>query len=306
MSRGRSTLAAALACASAVLVALAGPARAGTAPGAQAAGGPTVTAAAQAEAAGYWTPARMESATPVNTGDAPGTASPARSAAIPSPVHFAGVPTVGALFFTTGGHSHFCTASVVDSSAGDIALTAAHCVYSGSYAADIVFVPQWHDGHSPHGLWAVARITVPPGWLSSRDPNLDYAFLTIAPQERSGIQLQRVTGGLRLGVNLGFRHKIYVIGYNDTDSEPVGCSTASARFNSAQMKFYCNSYRDGTSGGPWILDFNRVTGSGIVFGNIGGYERGGDFPYLSYSPYYGSAVLRLFQQAQRALRPGQP
>jgi V8-like Glu-specific endopeptidase len=288
----RIALVAALACAAVVPAASAG---AASAPSAQAPVVHAVTASAQAKASGYWTKARMESATPGTRGGAPG----ARPAAIPSPVHFAGVPTVGALFFTTGKKTHFCTASVVDSAYGDIVLTAAHCVYGGSYATNIAYVPQWHNGVSPHGIWAVRTITVAKGWISSADPNLDFAFLSVAPQKTGGAPVQRVTGGLRLGVNEGFSHKVYVIGYNDTDSSPVGCSTTSAKFEPTQMRFYCNDYQDGTSGGPWILNLNRVTGSGIVFGDIGGYEQGGDFPYLSYSPYYSSSILALFQQAQR-------
>jgi V8-like Glu-specific endopeptidase len=292
----RTALIAALACAA---VAPAASADAANAPSTQAPVVHAVTASAQAKVGGFWTQARMESATPGARGDAPGALSPARPATIPNPVHFAGVPTVGALFFTTGKKSHFCTASVVDSSHGDIVLTAAHCVYGGSYATDIAYVPQWHDGVSPHGVWTVTSITVAKGWISAQDPNLDFAFLTVAPQKKGGAPVQRVTGGLRLGVNDGFNHKIYVIGYNDTDSKPIGCSTTSTKFEPTQMRFYCNSYQDGTSGGPWILDFNRVTGTGIVFGDIGGYEQGGDYPYLSYSPYYSSSILHLFQQAER-------
>lgn len=295
----RVALVAALACAAAATVASAGAANASTTPGGQIPVVHTITASAQAEVGSYWTKARMESATPDTKGDASDAPSPARSATIPNPVHFAGVPTVGALFFTTGKQLHFCTASVVDSSHGDIVLTAAHCVYRSSYATHIAYVPQWHDGRSPYGRWTVTSITAAKGWISSQDPALDFAFLTVAPQKRGGASVQRITGGLRLGINVGFNHKIYVIGYNDTDSKPIGCASTSAEFEPTQMRFYCNDYGDGTSGGPWILDFNRVTGSGIVFGDIGGYEQGGRYPYLSYSPYYGSSILHLFQQAQR-------
>jgi V8-like Glu-specific endopeptidase len=248
-----------------------------------------VTAAGRSEV-GYWTTARMESATP---------ASPSGRAPIPNPVHFNGVPTVGALFFTTGTRSHFCTASVVDSPHGDIVLTAAHCVYDNSYATNIAYVPEWHNGINPYGTWAVTSITVASGWISSQDPNLDFAFLTVAPPGKGKLPIQRVTGGLQLGVNTGFNHKFYVIGYNTSDSGPVGCATTSGKFEPTQMQFYCNDYQDGTSGGPWILDFNPATGGGIVFGDIGGYETGGDYPYRSYSPYYSSSILRLFQQAER-------
>jgi V8-like Glu-specific endopeptidase len=296
----RTALVATTVCATAA-IAFAGAAHAATTPTAQTPTVHTVTASAQARADGYWTKARMESATPVTEGGAPSARSSSGSVTIPNPIHFDGVPTVGALFFTAGTKSHFCTASVVNSSRGDIILTAAHCVYGTSYATNIAYVPEWHNGISPYGMWTVTSITVAQGWISSQDPNLDFAFLTVAPQtrHRHRVPIQRVTGGLWLGVNVGFNHKIYVIGYNNTDSEPVGCASRSTKFDATQMQFYCNDYQDGTSGGPWILHFNPVTGSGIVFGDIGGYQQGGDYPYLSYSPYYSWSILRLFLQAQR-------
>jgi hypothetical protein len=54
---------------------------------------------------------------------------------------FAGTPAVGALFTASAGQlgRHFCTASVVDSPAGDLLITAAHCV-TGT-AGTIDFVP---------------------------------------------------------------------------------------------------------------------------------------------------------------------
>jgi len=42
-----------------------------------------------------------------------------------------------------------------------------------------------------------------------------------------------------------------------------------------------------------------VCGSGTVIGDIGGYEQGGDYPWASYSAYYGRSILRLFLEAQR-------
>lgn len=65
------------------------------------------------------------------------------------------------------------------------------------------------------------------------------------------------------------------------------------------MKFCCHSYWDGTSGGPWILHYNRVTGSGIVFGDIGGCAQGGDHSWASYSAYYSWSILRHILEAQR-------
>jgi V8-like Glu-specific endopeptidase len=269
-----------------------------------------VAKAAQASARSFWTAARMKSATPAGQASPGGTGSrqaPQGAAAstpqpppgIPNPTYFNGVRTVGALFFTTGTQAHFCTASVVDSALLDLVLTAAHCVYGSSYATNVAYVPEWHQGVSPYGSWAVQSITVAAGWKQSQDPNLDFAFLAVAPPPGTSRPIQLVTGGLLLGVNAGYAHPVTVIGYNNTDDQPINCASTSFKFETGQMEFYCNNFQDGTSGGPWILHFNPVTGGGIVFGDIGGYEQGGDYPWASYSVYYSTSILRLFLQAQR-------
>jgi hypothetical protein len=261
----------------------------------------TVTRAAQSAAHSFWTRSRMESATPAGQpaprgGAQAGTAGPPPG--IPNPVYFDGVPTVGALFFTTGTQAHFCTASVVDSAAFDLVLTAAHCVYGTSYATNIAYVPQWHNGVSPYGSWPVRTITVAAGWKQSQNPGLDFAFLAVTPPPGTARPIQLVTGGLRLGINAGYAHRIYVIGYNNTDDQPIGCATRSFEFEPGQLEFYCNSFWDGTSGGPWIVHFNPVTGGGTLIGDIGGYEQGGDYPWSSYSDYYSWPTLQLFLVAQ--------
>jgi V8-like Glu-specific endopeptidase len=260
----------------------------------------TLSPSAQASARSFWTAARMRSATPVGRAVSNGikAATPTPPPGIPNPVYFNGVPTVGALFFTTGSQAHFCTASVVDSLTFDLVLTAAHCVYGSAPATNIAYVPEWHQGLSPYGSWTVQSVTVASGWQQSQNPNLDFAFLRVTPPPGTARPIQAVTGGLLLGVNAGYAHPIYVIGYNDTDSQPIGCATTSFEFETDQMEFYCNSYWDGTSGGPWIVHFNPVTGSGVVVGDIGGYEQGGDYPWASYTAYYTWSILQLFAQAQ--------
>src|SRR5262245_4770445 len=101
-------------------------------------------APAQQAAAAFWTPARLAAATPLPTTPAAG-GPVGPPPGIPSPTHFAGVPTVGALFFTTGTKQHFCTASVVSSKPENLILTAAHCVYGSGPASKIVFVPKYHS-----------------------------------------------------------------------------------------------------------------------------------------------------------------
>jgi V8-like Glu-specific endopeptidase len=265
-----------------------------------------VSAAAQRSALAFWTPRRMAAATAVSRaqpGATANAASPETPAALiapkgtPTAAKFPGVPTVGALFFTTGSMEHFCTASVVGSAPGDMALTAAHCVYWTGYATNIAYVPEYHSGTRPYGTWAVQAISVAAGWRTTHNPDLDFAFLTVAPL--NGRRVQAVTGGLTFAINAAYAQSIEVIGYNDTDALPVRCATRSFEFRPNQQEFYCHDFRDGTSGGPWIAGFNSRAGTGVVHGVIGGYENGGDYEWASYSPHFGAAIQALYWHAEK-------
>jgi V8-like Glu-specific endopeptidase len=256
-----------------------------------------VGSAAQRSTRAFWTSSRMKAATPMRDLRVNATVSPPPGT--PTATLFDGVPTVGALFFTTGTQPHFCTASVVDSATANLILTAAHCVYSSTYAGNIEFVPGYHNGLQPYGAWVVQTITVAAGWQQSQDQNLDFAFLSVAPPAGTSRPIQAVTGGLRLGINVGYRHPMEAIGYNNTDDAPVECAAKSFEFETDQMEFYCYDYWDGTSGGPWVTGYNRERGTGTVFGVIGGYEQGGDYNWASYSAYFSWPTLELFLQAEK-------
>jgi V8-like Glu-specific endopeptidase len=193
---------------------------------------------------------------------------------------------------------HFCTASVTDSQPGDLILTAAHCVYTTAYAQDIAYVPQYHDGLQPYGIWPVKAIVVPTRWATAHDPNWDFAFLVLATVSNKGIQA--VTNGLTLHLNGSYTYPIEVIGYNNSDDEPVHCLTRSFEFRPGQQEFYCHDFWMGTSGGPWIHLLNATTGTGFVHGVIGGYEEGGQYEWASYSPYFGSPMEPVYVQAENA------
>jgi V8-like Glu-specific endopeptidase len=249
-----------------------------------------VSSAAQRATQAFWTPAAMKAATPLAVPE-PYKGTPPPPPKTPHPTKFSGVPTVGALFLTNGPQRHFCTASVVNSLTADLVLTAAHCVYGSSAATNIEFVPEYHDG-------PVQTVTVASGWQKTHNPNLDFAFLRVSPPAGTYLPIQLVTGGLWLGIDQGYVHPIYVIGYNDPAPQPIGCATPSSRFEALQMQFYCAAYWNGTSGGPWITGYDSSNGTGTVIGVIGGYEQGGLVPWSSYSTYFGKPTLELFLQAQ--------
>lgn len=214
---------------------------------------------------------------------------------------FGGLAAVGALFGYSSGKlgSHFCTASVVHSSRGDLAVTAAHCV-SGK-AGQVAFVPGYANGAAPYGVFLVAQVYTDQAWQASQDPDDDVAFLRLSPAS-DGIPVEDVTGAERLGIGAGAARQagtlVQVIGYPDGADQPVWCVNWTTDFSATQLQFDCDGYTDGTSGGPFLADMSTASGQGTVIGVIGGYEQGGLTPSVSYSPAFGAAVAALYQSAE--------
>ena len=296
-----------------------------------------------AEAEAFWTPDRMEAAvpetpatspapavpeTPAGTAAAPAptsapvaatarrpahaaAAGPAQqAAAVPAASHFAGVPSVGTLYYLGKDQtSHDCTASVVKSPGKNLILTAGHCNPGTGSGARAAFVPQYNQGKQPFGIWAVTRgYTLPGHGTSGTGSNLDFAFATVA--DRDGRRLEDVTGGNTLTRTPGYTNTaVTVIGYpgksKDSHDQAISCRIPTVRLPGAgltQMQMACDGYWDGVSGGPWMTNFNGTTGD--IIGNVGGLNGGGllnpndkYYDRFSYSPIYGDQVFDLYKQA---------
>jgi V8-like Glu-specific endopeptidase len=217
---------------------------------------------------------------------------------------FSGLPQVGAIFSYDGAStgSHFCTGSVVSSSVGDLVVTAAHCVYdssSGSYINDIAFVPGYHDGQEPYGIWTPSKIVVAQQWMDDADPDYDVAFVVVH-QPGSSARIQDAVGADTLGINPSYSALSQVVGYPTSTEQPIACTNQTTQFSSTQLEFDCAGFPDGTSGGPFLTGVDAQTGLGTVSGVIGGYEEGGDSPDVSYTAYFGSSVADLFAEAEAA------
>jgi len=213
----------------------------------------------------------------------------------PTARHFEGTDAVGPLF-PPGSRVHTCTASVVQSNAGNLLITAAHCI-SGT-ATGYVFVPGYHDGIEPLGSWTVVGAYGAPGWLARRSQRDDFAFLVVAPHRVNGHpqQIEGVTGAYELGTapRPGARVTVpaYAIGSDDV---PLTC-TVRVYYDRTFPAFNCNPYVDGTSGAPWVELRGRHR---TVVGVIGGLHQGGCYAWTSYSAPFDGTTLRTASSAAR-------
>jgi V8-like Glu-specific endopeptidase len=210
---------------------------------------------------------------------------------------FGGTAAVGALFTTSAGKlgPHYCTATVVDSPAGDLAITAAHCVTGTSGTLD--FVPGYKGGTPPYGVWTVTKIYVDQAWSSSSSQDDDFAFLRVT-KAGSSVPVENVTGAERLATGTpASRQLIQVIGYPNATNEPVTCQNWLREPMAGQLEFDCGGYTEGTSGGPFLSEVDQTTGQGLVIGVIGGYQQGGNTPQVSYSAVLGANAAALYKEA---------
>jgi V8-like Glu-specific endopeptidase len=220
---------------------------------------------------------------------------------------FGGVAAVGALFTMNGKRvgTHFCTGSVVHSTHGDLVMTAAHCVTNLHVA--VAFVPGYANGKSPYGVWPVTGVYTDQAWQSHRSQDDDFAFLRLAGVH--GGPVEHLTGAEALGTGtlgaeaLGTGPRtataVEVIGYPDGKSEPIECANLAKNVDrGTQLKFDCDNYTDGTSGGPFLVNVAARTGQGTIEGVTGGYQEGGASPNESYASAFTPATTALFRAAE--------
>ncbi|MDQ1651792.1 MAG: hypothetical protein QOI35_992 [Cryptosporangiaceae bacterium] len=230
-------------------------------------------------------------------------ASPLAVPAVPSQplkgAPFAGTPAVGSLARVSGSTvtGHSCTASVVHSPAHNLVVTAAHCLGDDEIANPrrIAFVPGYHTGSAPYGIFVAHKVTVDPHWTENADPDYDVAFLTVDAND-SG-QVEEAAGANTLGIGRQPGALTATVGYPKDSESPIVCRNYTRKQSDTQLRFDCAEYTAGTSGGPLITDVDPTTGRGTVVGVVGGYQEGGETPDISYSPYFGNQVSGLYRAA---------
>jgi V8-like Glu-specific endopeptidase len=252
--------------------------------------------AAGARSGAYWTDRLMASATPLDGRETTREIGP--PAAVPTAGATGGSRVVGALFFGNGTGRHYCTASVVGSSKRNLLITAAHCLYSPSahtWNRHIVFVPKYSRGRRPYGTWPVWLMVADQRWIDHGDPDADVAFAAV--QVMDGRRIADVVGANEMLINSGYDNRVTVIGYpsraNNPGDRPIRCTGPTYWQADRQLRFDCGGFTGGTSGSPWITEYDDETQRGYVIGVIGGYQKGGDTDWRSYSPLFDDDVGRL-------------
>jgi V8-like Glu-specific endopeptidase len=206
---------------------------------------------------------------------------------------------IGAIFDKDDSGDHFCTASVVQSPGRNMLITAAHCAFdsdAGATIDNLVFAPDYRNGDEPTGLWKVKKVIVDDRWIKSNDENADVAFLVL--DSKNGKEIQDVLGGNTLGIDRGFNNKVKITGYPTSRNTPITCQNRTTKFSDTQLRIQCTDFEGGTSGSPWLADYDPKSHTGTVIGVLGGHQGGGDEDDVSYAAYFNDEIAKLYKHAQ--------
>ena len=200
-------------------------------------GGPLVALASLLAACGHHPPPAPPSSKPQQ---------PVASAAnqvVAAPVH--PDPRVGAIFLG-GGDLHACTGSVLHSAAGDLILTAAHCLGPGP----ATFVPGFADKAAPADLWSMDVLYLDPRWVANKDPQADYAIARVSRAAGGSVEAQ-VGSALSLGSAPAKGSRVDVVAYPvGVGGMPIGCHVSTGITDGGYPELPCAGLAEGTSGAP--------------------------------------------------------
>ncbi|MFM9587921.1 trypsin-like serine peptidase [Streptomyces scabiei] len=234
----------------------------------------------------YWTPERMAKAIsldkvattsrtglskPVGPTGAPGTVPSAPARSKTSSIRINESAAVGKVFFTnpSNGGTYACSASALNSGSKQMVVTAGHCVHGGSggtWMTNWVYVPRYRSGARPFGTFAAKQMRTFNAWINSSDLRRDVAMVTTWPLNNN--KVVNVTGGHGMSWNFSRQQPITILGYpgNFGSGEVQWACTGTTRAASDNgIELQCN-FGGGSSGGPWMREFNDSNGLGSVNG----------------------------------------
>ncbi|MFI6084957.1 trypsin-like serine peptidase [Streptomyces sp. NPDC051217] len=253
----------------------------------------TYSAKERREALAYWTTARMKAVgKSVDLGPTGPKAKPYRGTAL---------KTVGRLFFVNAnGADTWCTATAVKSTNRSAVMTAAHCVRRGSSPGNtnttMVFVPGYSKGKKPYGAFAVRTAATPRTWVY--DSTNDVSALVV-DADKNGRELTDVVGGQAIAFNRAVGGTISALGYSATrpqlGGELLRC-VGTAKKEIGMQAIPCD-LTGGSSGGPWLADFDATTGKGVLVSVNASLDS--LTPTKMYGEVLGAPAKKVYDRAQK-------
>lgn len=214
--------------------------------------------------------------------------------------------TVGILTTSLGR----CTATMVSSTSRSLAVTAAHCVYSGGRWLDdgpMEFYPGYSEGDRRFGVWSVEASWVPAAWQNGAGTvapgreirsEHDIAFLRLRP-DAEGNLAQDVLGAQGFTFEAPVDRPVTVTGYpaeppydGETQESCGGVARDHTSTEGRLVGLTC-ALNGGSSGSAWMTDLDA---DGL--GYIAAVQSGIDGAH-AYGPPFGPEAEQLYETADR-------
>ncbi|WP_405783775.1 trypsin-like serine peptidase [Streptomyces sp. NBC_00859] len=226
----------------------------------------------------YWTPERIGRALANESGeDGDGMGPhPSPEQAKAAPVEGPHSTAVGKIFFEhANGAPDACTGTVINSHSEVLVLTAAHCLHDGpklDWTKNQVFYPGFHDGVMPYGGFTAWNVATSPAWSSGSKPDYEHDYgMLVVNDNASGETPLDAAGGYTIAPDMRTGEQVSLIGYSGPPydgNHQEFCQDlvepTPPPLNMWQVE--CENMRPGSSGGPWLLDYDYDTGTGYIGG----------------------------------------
>ena len=201
-----------------------------------------------------------------------------------------------------GGYS--CSATVISSSSHSVIMTAGHCVHDqdAGFAKRVIFVPAYHRGDRPFGVWGASRLITTNGWKRIENYNYDYAAVKL--RKAGGDAVGNVVGEQGVAFNQSREQTFQAIGYpfNKSRAEIMwNCIAAFAgvdprdRFAGSPGNGIGCDMSQGASGGGWFIQ-DGAGGQFINSVTSFGYRA---IKKVLFGPYFDRKVLKVVNAANR-------
>jgi V8-like Glu-specific endopeptidase len=214
--------------------------------------------------------------------------------------------TTGKVFFTDHkGGNWVCSGSLVNSAARNVVITAGHCVY-GTAGGELpagetwhshwVFAPDYSNGWAPFGYWTARQLWTLTNYINNGDEQDDLGAVILNPNS-SGQNAVALLGGQGIAWNQNSTQYVYDFGYpaaSPFNGQTLQECDGTASWNGwwwVDMEMLSCNFTGGSSGGPWLMDFNGQWGYINSVNDANGYFLfGGQMGGL----YFGSNAGALY------------
>jgi V8-like Glu-specific endopeptidase len=277
----------------------------------------------------YWTPARLQSATPrdfvkTDHGFVPkAKPAPPAGGAITGASWTKGgkvLRATGKVYFKMGTSGYVCSGTVATDhlSGKSLVLTAGHCAFDevqGDFATNWLFIPEYDSGPTltdcnatKYGCWTADALVVHDGYASAGGFNTqatlhDFAFAVVGAGGKSGTaQLDSTVGSFPLStatINVGSRLAAFgypAAGkYHGNDLVYCAGNIFTDQYNDDDTWGMACGMTGGSSGGPWLSSFNETNGDTGTLSSLNSYGYSG--LKNMYGPKFNGNTLDVYNAA---------